>query len=186
MRSMPRFRRRHLTLIVLGPAILAGACSSESATPARPAPPDPPAVEAYTLTEFGFAGATRIAPGRVVIRLVNEGDQVHQPALVAVPDDVPPIVEQLRGTVRRNVDPVGGVNGARPGATSSFAVDLEPGRRYAFVCYAETEDPQTKEPVRHANMGMALDVFTTGTAPTTTVAPGADDEAEPPAAVAGS
>lgn len=117
-----------------------------------------------TMSEYRFRPSQKqLAPGRVVFRMVNAGDEPHSPALVPLEEDVPPIEEQVRGAERRIVAPFAGVNTRFPGATGTFAVDLVAGRRYAFVCYASTPDEKA-----HSKLGMTWEFRTAGTSPPAT------------------
>lgn len=143
-------------------AVLAMA-SCQSAASDRPAAPAPPPVIDLKLTEYRFdPEPARVPAGRVVFRLLNRGDQGHQPTLLALPEDLPPILEQLKGENRRDVETIASNSGLRAGVSAAVAADLEPGKRYAFVCYAKT--PDGKE---HSRMGMAWEFRTPGAAATT-------------------
>lgn len=72
--------------------------------------------------------------GRVVFRMVNSGQSAHNLILIPVPEDLPPIEEQIRGSRRRLVEPYGGIYDRLPGDTGMFAVNLLPGQRYAILC----------------------------------------------------
>ena len=104
------------------------------------------------MDEYRFdlgSAAAAVPAGRVVFRMTNAGGETHIPSLVPLDEDVPPIDIQVRGTARRAVKPLGGVNNRLPGETGTFAVDLVAGRRYAFICYAYTPDK-----VAHSQKGM--------------------------------
>lgn len=81
---------------------------------------------------FEHGGA--IPSGRVVFRARNAGRVAHHLTLIPVPDDVASIDAQLRGGERRFVRPYAGFFDRAPRDTGTFAVDLEPGRRYAMIC----------------------------------------------------
>lgn len=98
--------------------------------------------------DYGFDFDTPIPSGRVVFRVHNTGSVTHRVTLVPLPEDLPPIQEQVHSDQRRGVRPLGGVNPRQPGGRSVFAVDLEEGRRYALICY-EKDD----EGVVHARLG---------------------------------
>jgi len=97
--------------------------------------------------------------GRVVFRVVNAGRSTHRLALFPLPEDFPPIAEQLQGTERRPITPFAGVPDHLPGETATFAVDLEPGHRYAMVDFSEDADG-----VSQALKGMTSEFRTTGRA----------------------
>lgn len=85
----------------------------------------------------------------MIFRIRNVGSIPHRLAVVPLPEDFPPIQEQLRGSERRFIDPIAGIYQRLPGSTGTFAVDLAPGRRYAMICFVV--DPDDKS---HAVKGM--------------------------------
>lgn len=107
------------------------------------------------MREYRFEYPPAVPSGRVVFRLVNAGRREHQPDLLPLGDDFPPIDEQVRGEQRRVVTPFAGVPPRGPGETGTFAVDLAPGQRYAFVCFAEDPDGRS-----HALEGMTSEFRT--------------------------
>lgn len=119
--------------------------------------PRPTPVVPVKMTEYAFGVASSVPSGRVVFRVRNAGRLPHRVTLVRLPDDMPPIKAQLRGTERRFLEPFAGMPERRPGTTSSFAVDLEPGRRYAFICFTVDRDNKT-----HAQKGMGGEFRTAG------------------------
>lgn len=164
--------------------VLAGiattSCGGSSPPERPPAPPSPPVV-VVTMTEYRFRPSQKqLAPGRVVFRMVNAGDEPHSPALVPLDEDVPPIDEQVRGAERRIVAPYAGVNTRLPGATGTFAVDLVAGRRYAFVCYASTPDEKA-----HSKLGMTWEFRTAGTPPPSPSSTVPSSNSTPPSSDAG-
>lgn len=144
-------RRAGRRQLRLGPALaalmLAASCAS---APARSAPlPSPPPVYRITMEDYRFAHQDELPRGRVVFRVTNAGKQVHRLALIPLPEDVPPIAEQIRGSERRSVLSLAAIANQRPGARTAFAVDLAPGR-YAFICFIVDKDGGS-----HARKGMA-------------------------------
>lgn len=125
-----------------------GGAPSNSQRNKAPLPSASPVV-LVTMHEYRFDYTPTIRSGQVVFRFVNEGQVPHRPALVPLPEDLPPIDQQLRGSKRRAVTPLAGVYDRRPGATGSFAVNLTAGRRYALICYAHDPDGSA-----HATKGM--------------------------------
>lgn len=121
------------------------------------------------------AGASNIPTGRVNFRLRNAGDQGHQPTLLVLPDDVPSIEEQIKGTERRNVPTLANSSGIPPGVTGALAVDLKAGQRYAFVCFVKTNDDKA-----HSGLGMAWEFRTAGTGPNAASPSGTAVTPEPP------
>lgn len=102
--------------------------------------PKPPPVVGVTLSDYRFEFDSEIPAGRVVFRFMNAGAEAHRPSLLALEENFPPIDAQLRGTQRRAITPLAGINERLSGATGNFAVDLIPGRRYAFVCFARSAE----------------------------------------------
>lgn len=120
-------------------------------------PPTPP-VRNVTLSEYHFSYDTSVPAGRVVFRFTNDGKVQHRPILLPLDDDVPPIDVQLHGAERKVVPPFAGLRMRDPGQSGTFAVDLAPNHRYAFICYAIAADGQV-----HALKGMSSE-FRTGPA----------------------
>lgn len=142
---------RRVLLRLVGVVVVAATavgCSSGSDGAALPAGPP---VVTVTMTEYDFDFSTPVPSGRVVFRFVNEGRIEHQPDLVPLPEDLPPIAEQLRGEQRAAIAPFAGIPPRQAGDVGSYAVDLVPGQRYAFICFAH--DPDDDE--SHALKGMA-------------------------------
>jgi hypothetical protein len=109
------------------------------------------------MDEYRFEYDQQIPSGRVIFRFENHGELSHQPDLVPLADDIPPIDEQLRGPTRAVVFSLAGVLGRDPGETGTFAVDLAPGQRYALICFARNEDGSS-----HALLGMSSEFRTEG------------------------
>jgi hypothetical protein len=101
------------------------------------------------MREFAFDYDHDVPAGRVVFRFRNVGHVDHRVTLVSLPEDLPPIDEQIRGSTRQFVAPFAGTYPRPPGATATFAVDLVAGRRYGLVCFVQDPDGQT-----HALKGM--------------------------------
>lgn len=129
-----------ICLAVAGPA-----CRSDPALP-----PKPLSVR-VTMDEYRFSRVSTIAAGRVVFNFHNDGALRHGPAMIPLPNDVPPIAEQVRGTNRRSVAPVAGIAASPRGSTRPVAVDLAAGR-YAIVCFIVDPDGRS-----HAVKGMATE-----------------------------
>ncbi len=102
--------------------------------------PTSPPVISINVYDHGFKYDKQIPPGRVVFRFLSTGEVDHSPALIPLAEDVPPINEQLHGSVRRTVAPFAGIPTLRPGEQGTFAVDLAPGHRYALVDFAQGPD----------------------------------------------
>lgn len=117
--------------------------------------PAGPRVVRVDMAEYRFVYEAPAAAGRVLLRVRNTGRVPHTLTVIPLPDDIPPIKEQLAGTERRGIDPFAGTSVQAPGASTSFAVDLAPGVRYAFVCFlGDAAGPS------HATLGMASEFRT--------------------------
>ncbi|MEX2289756.1 MAG: hypothetical protein WD794_05445 [Mycobacteriales bacterium] len=101
------------------------------------------------MTEYGFSYDPTITAGRVLFRVRNTGTVVHSLNMLPLTEDIPPIDEQIRGDRRLAVRPFAGFESLRPGADTTFAVDLAPNTRYALLCF-EADD----EGVSHLLRGM--------------------------------
>ncbi len=137
----------------LAPGLVA-AWLAASCTTSRPAPkaalPKGVPIVMVTMREHRYEyDASAIPSGRVVFRFVNAGSVEHRPALLRLPEDLPPLDEQVRGTERRSVQPYAGVYDRLPGESGSFAVDLAAGERYGIICFARDADGSS-----HAQKGM--------------------------------
>jgi hypothetical protein len=91
------------------------------------------------MSEYAFTHPPRVSPGRVVVRARNLGRLPHELVMVILPEDVPPIGEQLRSPERRVVASLASLPARGPAREGTFAVDLAPGR-YAFICFVADED----------------------------------------------
>lgn len=117
----------------------------------RPVPlPAGPQVVEVDMADYRFDYDPAIAAGPVLFRVTNTGTVPHSLTMLPLDDDFPPIDQQLRGSERRSLTPFAGVGARKPGASTSFAVHLEAGVRYAFVCFVT--DDQGKA---HALRGMS-------------------------------
>lgn len=100
------------------------------------------------MTEYKFDYRHPITEGRTVFRAFNEGELEHEMLLAVVPNDIPSIDAQLRGSIRRPLAAVALVPARAPGKHGAFAVDLGPGR-YALICFVKDEKGMS-----HGRMGM--------------------------------
>ena len=133
--------------VAVASALLLGAgCSSSE----RSAPPPAPVVD-VAMAEYRFEYAPPARAGRVVFRARNLGQLEHELVLVYLPEDFPPVREQLESSKRRPVSNLGRSPVRPPGATGTFAVDLAAGR-YALVCFVKDADGN-----QHAVKGMAAE-----------------------------
>lgn len=131
-----------------------------------------------TMRDYEFDYAPPSRSGRVVFRVFNDGKTPHQLSLLPLDEDIPPIEQQVRGSERRAVTPYAGIPPHAPGTGSGFAVDLVPGRRYAFICFVTTPDGES-----HAVKGMTSEFRAPGTAAVTTTTTGpspTSGRADPP------
>ena len=131
--------------VVLGALMLSASCDRQA--DAAPLPPRPATVN-VTMTDFRFELDKAVPRGRVVFRVRNEGKSRHEMDLVSLPEDLPPLDEQLRGTERRAVDAVAVLPAHAPGTTGVIAADLTRGR-YALICFMSDADGEV-----HALKGM--------------------------------
>ena len=127
------------------------------------------------MTDHRFELDRDPGPGRTVFRVRNQGKSPHHLILFPMPEDLPPIAEQLGGFQRRFVEPFAGIYDRAPGDTGTFAVDLVAGRRYAMVCSVLAED---KEP--HWKKGMATEFRPPGADTSDTTAVSAPPPSPPP------
>lgn len=102
-----------------------------------------------TMVDYRFRYTAPRRGERVVFRFVNAGHVVHSVTLLLLPEDLPPINAQLHGTDRRFIQPVAQIPPLQPGARDAFAVDLQPGARYALICFERAANGES-----HALMGM--------------------------------
>lgn len=107
-----------------------------------------PETAQVTLAEYRIEPPAAVEAGRVVFAVTNTGELEHELLVVRLPEDLPPLDEQLRGTNRRHVLPLAGLPPVPPGADATFAADLTAGR-YGLVCFLTDADGQP-----HALEGM--------------------------------
>lgn len=133
-------------LLVAAAVVLLVTSCRQQATGA-PLPPGRPVVD-LVMREYAFDYATPVPSGQVLFKVVNAGRVNHRLILVPLPEDAPPLDEQMHSTEGRVVTPLVGIPDRPPGAEDSFAVFLPPGR-YGLVCFTRTE-----EGIPHAHKGM--------------------------------
>jgi len=142
--------RRPPRASVLGLVVVSVLAACGGSEPDRPAAPPPPPEIGVRMEEYRYQPSQTVVPaGRMVFRLANQGEQFHQPLLAILPEDMPPLVEQLKGSERRSIGSLVNNPGMAPRVTSAIAVDLEEGQRYAFICVAKTAQEED-----HSRMGM--------------------------------
>lgn len=115
----------------------------------QPLLPGPHVVD-VTMTDNRYEYTPPIRSGRVVFRVRNAGNHEHRIAIYPLPEDLPPIDVQLQGSERRNVQRLAAPLPRKPRQTQSFAVNLEPGRRYALLCFLKPPGSQNT----YAELGM--------------------------------
>ena len=128
-------------------ALFGVACSKPN-PPHAGLPADPGFVD-VSMTDSRFVHEPGVPAGRVVFTGRNTGKLQHQVTLFQLPEDIPPIDEQLRGPNRLALTPEALFPPVGPRGTGSFAADLVPGRRYALLCTVVDADGRS-----HAFKGM--------------------------------
>lgn len=123
-------------------------------------PPRPTIVEVVEHERSYRISPRQLPAGRTVLQVMNRSSLKHDLSLVAVPEDMPPIAQQLRSPDRRAIATMARLPSREPGSTDAFAVDLPPGR-YALLCF---EKDGTGTP--HARLGMAAEFRVVSTAET--------------------
>ncbi len=126
-------------------------CSSVPHTTNVGLPPGPEVVN-VTMREFAFDLDRPVPTGRVVFRVANHGRVAHSLTVIPIPDDLPPLDAQLHGDSRQVTSPFAGIPSQGPGASDSFAVDIQPHQRYGFICLLRDPDGSS-----HALKGMNLE-----------------------------
>lgn len=142
---MVRRVARRILLSLLALAAAATSCGDDRASVA---PVRPPVVLNVTMSEFAFKHREEIPAGRVVVKVDNDGQLEHELRLIPLPEDLPPIPEQLRSEQRQAL-PTTAILQLGPPGSGTFAVDLAPGR-YGLVCFLEDIEGE-----RHALKGMS-------------------------------
>ncbi len=138
----------------VGPTVLAAlslaalSCGSEDEPPL---PPRPAVVDVSLSDEYRFDYTPPRAPGRTVFKVRNDGGQEHELVLLPLPEDFPPLEQQVRGRKRRAVGTLAYQQPLGAGGRGLFAVDLERGR-YGLVCFVEGRDR-----IPHSRKGMVAE-----------------------------
>lgn len=143
-------RRWPALVAVLALVPAATACVTGDRSAGDPLPPAPARVQ-VTMHDYSFELVGAVPRGRVVVEVANRGTMNHSLTLIALPEDVPSLDEQLRGDVRRGAASVARVPARAPGEGSKFALDAGPGR-YGLVCFVTDPDGRT-----HGQKGMNLE-----------------------------
>jgi hypothetical protein len=139
-----------LTVVV---AVEVGWPESSSAPVALPS--NPPQIS-VTFDEDGINASQPVPPGRVVVKVVNRGDDAHGLTMVPLGDDEPPIGELLTNDRTEVRAPFVGIPALDPGETARFAVDLAAGQRYAL--YDATPKPDDPQGRLHARTGWHTEI----------------------------
>jgi hypothetical protein len=105
--------------------------------------------------EYAYQYEAPRSAGRLVFEIRNTGRLSHELVVVVLPEDVPPIDEQLHSENRIVIPNIASIAPQPPGGRGTFAVDLEPGR-YALLCFVREPDGEP-----HALKGMNSE-FTIG------------------------
>lgn len=114
----------------------------------RSLPPGPAKVT-VSMSDNRFAYRPPRSTGRVVFEVRNDGRVDHELVLVILPDELPPLEQQLRSESRRVIATLGSLPRRQPGHRGTFAVDLQPGR-YGIICFVQDPDG-----IQHAQKGMS-------------------------------
>lgn len=121
----------------------------------------PESVGTITATDFAFSQPPPLEPGSNVVRLRNQGQQLHEinlvePAPGKTVDDVVAWYGQPSGPPPMRS--LGGV-AVKPGEDGTAVLDLEAGHAYAFICAI----PDTRgDFALHVTKGMFTDPFVVG------------------------
>lgn len=91
------------------------------------------------MREMRFDHPEVLPGGRTVFQIKNAGKLDHRLILAPLPEDLPPLAEQVAGSQRRSIDSLAGIPDIPPGAGTSFAVDLSAGR-YGLICFVIDTD----------------------------------------------
>jgi hypothetical protein len=137
--------KRVLLAVLL--AMVVGACRRQSSWDERLAAG--PRVVEVGMREYSFEYVAPPAGGRVVFRADNRGTLPHELVIVNIPEDVPSLAEQIKGTERRVVATLVSLPTRPPSMTGTFAVDLERGGRYGMICFVQDPDG-----IQHGVKGM--------------------------------
>jgi hypothetical protein len=139
-----------LVTVVVAVGSLAACSGTSHSAPGIALPPVPATVN-VDMREYAFAAPAEVPRGRVTLLAHNVGTLPHRFTLFPLPEDFPPILEQLRGSQRRAASALAALPNYPPGTSGGVAVDLPPGR-YAMVCFVIDPDGQN-----HASKGMAAE-----------------------------
>jgi uncharacterized cupredoxin-like copper-binding protein len=119
--------------------------------------PDAPEIKADAtakLVDFSFSLPSRIKAGKQVWKVVNEGTQVHEFALIKLSadktlEDVATFMQSPHGAPP--FEDAGGFQAIDPGASGWLTLDFQPGQ-YVALCHVP--DPATG--YSHTELGMVV------------------------------
>ncbi len=89
--------------------------------------------------EYAFDFDPDIPGGQVVFRAHNAGSEDHEMTMVVLPEDLPPLNDQIQSEEGVGVATLAQLQDHPPGTTGSFAVFLKPGR-YGMICFVRDQD----------------------------------------------
>jgi hypothetical protein len=130
---------------------LLGGCTTGKRTGAS-LPSGPQIVHVVEHDHSYVLDRAEISAGRAVFRVENGSRLAHDLSLVGLPEDMPPINDQLRSGNRRALDTLARLPSRPPGSSDAVAVDLPPGR-YALLCFEKDGTGES-----HALLGMAVEL----------------------------
>lgn len=119
--------------------------------------PAGPSEETVTIYDDELSYDEPVSAGRVVFRIFNAASEPHKLTILPLPEDMPPLAQQLRGSKRVALNAFAGVPPRQPGTWGTFAVNLQPNRRYALVCLMRDEEGES-----HARRGISAEFRTGG------------------------
>ncbi|MGH9226935.1 MAG: hypothetical protein ACRD2W_24845 [Acidimicrobiales bacterium] len=128
--------------------VLAASCTFAGGSNGRALPPLPTVMD-VTMSEYRYDHPPQAVAGRIVFRVHNAGKEEHELILVAIPEEVTSLEEQLRSESRVGVETIVTLRRRAPASSGTFAADLGPGR-YGFICFIVGADD-----VSHALKGMS-------------------------------
>lgn len=130
-----RYPGRPGATLCLAIILVSNSCAREARRADR-WPPRPATVRVI-MKEYAFDHPRSLPPGRGVFSVVNEGKLEHEMVVMALPDDVAPLAQQVRSDRSRTYPVLFHSPTVRPREEGRFALDLSPGR-YGIVCFLET------------------------------------------------
>lgn len=132
-------------------ALVVGAAGCASGASTLPLPPSAATVQVRLLDD-DLVVDRPVPAGRVIFRITNAGRAAHRLALIPLPEDFPPLEEELANEQGRSAPLQARVPDLPPGAVGMFAADLIAGQRYALVDFS-----RSAEGTVHARLGVAAE-----------------------------